>query len=143
MAMWELDKPDPCRAFGTELLYNFLFNCGVAGLHFDPNYTAVLTDNGDGSIHLRTTSKYGSVVPDDQNYPNNTYILKIEVANVQGNGKMSIRNTANQWHNMLYFTTPGTYAVTYTGSIKDIHCGASNDSNFECDFLSYSLRLKK
>ena len=142
MKLGLLSLPDPCDPKGGELLYNTNFYCGLSGWHFDPNYTAELTDNGNGSIHLKATSNYGSVVPDNQNYPNDTYILKIEVANVQGNGKMSIRNTANTWFNLLYFTTPGTYSVEYTGSIKDIHCGASNDTDFECDFLSYSLKIK-
>jgi hypothetical protein len=125
-----------------ELLYNWTFDCGLSGWHYDTNYPATLTDNGDGSIHIVSNSNYGSVVPDKQVFPTETYILEIEVANVVGNGKMSIRNQNNQWHNIKYFDTAGVYAVEYTGNIKDIHCGASNDSTFQCDFLSYSLKLK-
>jgi hypothetical protein len=124
-----------------ELLCNSEFDFGLNGWHFDPKYTAELTDNGDGSIHLKTTSNYGSVVPNGQQFPNDSYVLEIEVANVSGNGKMSIRDTANNWHNLKYFTAAGRYSVVFTGGINDIHCGASNDANFECDFLSYSLKI--
>jgi len=131
-----------CPLEGSELLYNHSFKCGLLSWGHDPAYNAELTDNGDGSIHLKTLSNYGSVVPDYDVFPVATYVLEIEVINVVGNGKMSIRNSANTWFNMLYFTTDGKYFVEYTGSIKDIHCGASNDSSFECDFLSYSLKKK-
>jgi hypothetical protein len=123
-----------------ELLCNPEFDFGLYGWHFDPKYTAELTDNGDGSIHLKSTSNYGSVVPNGQQFPNDTYTLVIKVANVSGNGKMSIRDTANNWHNLKYFTTAGIYRITFTLGINDIHCGASNDANFECDFLSYSMK---
>jgi hypothetical protein len=131
-----------CPKPQDELLNNWTFDCGVRSWHFDPNYPATITDNGDGSVHLVTNSNYGSVVPDKQIFPTETYVLEIEVANVVGNGKMSIRNQANQWHNLEYFTADGIYTVEYTGNIKDIHCGASNDTNFSCDFLSYSLKVK-
>jgi hypothetical protein len=129
-----------CPSPDGELLFNWTFDCGVSGWHFDPNFPAVITDNDDGSIHLRATTRYGSVVPDKQRFPVDTYVLTIEVANVSGNGKMSIRNQANQWFNLETFNADGTYTVEYTGNIKDIHCGADNNTGFECDFLSYSLK---
>jgi hypothetical protein len=131
-----------CGSPREELLFNYSFDCGLNGWGNDPNYPATLTDNGDGSIHIKANSNYGSVVPDNQIFPTETYVLEIEVANVVGNGKMSIRNQANTWFNLEYFTVDGTYTVEYTGNIKDIHCGASNDATFECDFLSYSLKVK-
>ena len=129
-----------CGSPRDELLHNYSFDCGTAGWHYDPNYPATITDNGDGSVHIVTNSNYGSVVPDNQIFPIDTYVLTIEVANVVGNGKMSIRNQNNQWFNLETFTADGTYSVEYTGNIKDIHCGAANDTNFSCDFLSYSLK---
>jgi hypothetical protein len=131
-----------CGSPRGELLHNYSFDCGLGGWGHDPKFPATLTDNGDGSIHLYANDRYGSVVPDKQDFPNNTYILTIEVANVAGNGKMSIRNTANQWFNLETFTADGTYSVEYTGNIKNIHCGADNNIGFECDFLSYSLIVK-
>ena len=142
MAITIINMIDKCFQTAGELLYNYSFDCGVKGWHFDPNYTAVITDNGNGSIHLRTTSNYGSVVPDNQNYPHDTYVLTIDVANVVGGGKMSIRNTANTWFNLETFNADGTYSVEYSGDIKDIHCGADNDTSFQCDFLKYSLMKK-
>ena len=133
---------DYCPLEDGELLYNHSFDCGTVAWGFDPNYTAVITDNGNGSVHLRTTSNYGSVVPDYDVFPIDTYILEIEVANVSGNGKMSIRNSHNTWFNLETFNTDGVYTVEYSGNIKDIHCGAAGDPNFECDFLSYSLMTK-
>jgi hypothetical protein len=132
-----------CGSPRDELLFNYSFKCGVNGWHFDINYPATITDNGDGSIHIVTNSNYGSVVPDMQIFDTNTYILEIEVANVVGNGKMSIRNKNNTWFNLEHFTVDGIYSVEYTGNIKDIHCGADNDVGFECDFLSYSLKIKE
>jgi hypothetical protein len=124
-----------------ELLYNYEFDCGLRSWHFDSKFPAILTDNDDGSIHIKATSNYGSVVPDKQRFPYAKYILEIEVVNVVGNGKMSIRNTANTWFNIQYFNADGIYAAEYTGNIKDIHCGASNDATFQCDFLRYSLKV--
>jgi hypothetical protein len=137
---WITKIPDTCASPYPELLYNWTFDCGLIGWHFSPSYSAILKDNGDGSINLEATSKYGSVIPDDQVYPYGSYRLTVEVDNVSGNGKMSIRNQGNVWFNLLYFTAPGVYTVTYTGDIKEIHCGASNDEHFKCDFLSYSLK---
>jgi hypothetical protein len=131
-----------CPQLEGELLYNASFDCGVSGWHFDPNYPATITDNGDGSVHIVTNSNYGSVVPNKQIFPIADYVLTIEVANVVGNGKMSIRNQHNNWFNLKYFDTDGVYTTDYSGNIKDIHCGASNDNSFNCDFLSYSLKLK-
>jgi hypothetical protein len=131
-----------CGSPRGELLFNYSFKCGLNGWHFDPNFPAELTDNGDGSVHLKAIDRYGSCVPDDQTFDNDTYTLTIEVANVVGNGKMSIRNTGNTWFNLQTFTADGTYAAEYTGDIKEIHCGADSDTTFECDFLSYSLKVK-
>ena len=131
-----------CSKPDGELLNNWTFDCGLRSWGHDPNFPATVTDNGDGSIHLYANDRYGSVVPDKQNFPNDTYVLTIEVANVVGNGKMSIRNTQNTWFNLETFTADGTYSVEYTGDIKNIHCGADNNAGFESDFLSYSLKRK-
>jgi hypothetical protein len=128
-----------CGSPRGELLFNYSFKCGLNGWGFDPAFPATVTDNGDGSIHLLANDRYGSVVPNKQNFATATYVLTIEVANVVGNGKMSVRNTSNQWFNLETFNTAGTYSVEYTGDIKNIHCGADNNAGFECDFLSYSL----
>ena len=76
-----------CPKPAGELLYNWSFDCGTSGWHFDPNYPAIITDNGDGSIHIVANSNYGSVVPNKQIFPIDEYVLEIEVANVVGNGK--------------------------------------------------------
>jgi hypothetical protein len=126
-----------------ELLYNWTFECGVLGWGHAPAYPATITDNGNGSIHLRTNSRYGSVVPDNDVFGHGEYVLEIVLESVRGNGKMSIRDPANNWHNITYFSSDGIHIAKYTGAIKDIHCGASNDATFKCDFLSYSLMTQE
>jgi hypothetical protein len=79
-----------CELTGGEYLHNSSFDCSLDGWTFDSNYPATLTDNKDGSIHIKSNSKYGSVVPVDALFDDGDYLLEINVANVSGNGKMSI-----------------------------------------------------
>jgi hypothetical protein len=142
-AFWKDNCKDKvCYKPSDELLTNPSFDCGLDGWGFDTNYPATLTDNDDGSIHLKSESNFGSVVPNNAIFNDKVeYQLSITVANVKGNGKMSIRNSANTWFNLETFTTDGTYSTTYTGNIITIHCGADSDASFECDFLDYSLKV--
>ena len=129
-----------CPPPAGEILWNYDFNCGVKKWGFDPNYPAIITDNGDGSLHLKSTSNFGSLVPEIALQPISTYILKIKVINISGNGKMSIRNSNNAWFNSPNYTTPGEYSFTYHGNIKEIHVGADSDDTFEADFDFISLK---
>ena len=119
-------KSDPCSPTGGELLYNYTFDCGLKGWHFDPNYPATLTDNGNGSIHIDSIANYASVVPNRQAFSGAYYTLIIEVANVVGNGKMSIKKENGQWTTIAEFTTDGIHRAEYTGIINDINCGANH-----------------
>jgi len=129
-----------CEKPAGELLDNFDFNCGTIGWTHDANYPATITDNGDGSVHLKADSDYGSLVPMNDVLPSADYVIEVSVRNVSGNGKISIRNTANQWHNLEYYDADGVYSATYTGDIKDIHVGAADDTNFEADYDYISLK---
>jgi hypothetical protein len=46
--MKNCDKPS------GQLLDNFEFDCGKTGWYYHPSYPAVITDNGDGSVHLKS-----------------------------------------------------------------------------------------
>jgi hypothetical protein len=129
-----------CGKPSGELLDNWTFDCGVAGWFYNPNYPAIITDNNDGSVHLKSTSQFGSLRPLKHQFPSDKYIFNIEVKNVVGSGKISVRSSSG-WHNIATFTDGGKVIATYEGVITDINIGANNDDTFECDFLSCSLKV--
>ena len=129
------DKPD------GELLDNWTFDCGIYKWGHDENYPAIVTDNRNGSLHLKSESDFGSLVPElDGVLPSDTYILECKVANISGIGKMSIRESNNTWHNGPDITTDGVHQFEYTGDVKEIHCGANSDPSYEADYEYISLR---
>jgi hypothetical protein len=142
---WLIDTPiDPYDCYvdpsSGEHLPNWSFDCGIYGWGFAPAYPATITDNGDGSLHLKTDSNYGSLVPDATTYPPADWVLKCKVRNIVGTGKLSIRRPDNTWVNSGFYTADGEYALHYSGEIKEIHVGAANDVTFEADYDFISLR---
>ena len=139
-------KSDPCAPKNGELIYNFSFDCGLKRWGFDSNYPATITDNGDGSVHLKANSNFGSLVPQKFNgstsIPWDTYIVECEIENIVGIGKMSVRRVNDAWFNSPDITTNGVHTFEYTGNIKEIHVGANGDPNFEADYKYISLRKK-
>jgi hypothetical protein len=140
--VWSLVR-DMCPEYEYELLRNYTFDCGLNHFSYDPNYPATLTYTTPGEVHLVTNSSYGSVVPTLQEiFPSDDYTIRCKVKDVSGNGKMSIRNSANTWFNVKLYDTDGIYEADYTGNIKDIHIGASNDENSSATYEWISLRKK-
>ena len=132
-----------CPHAQWEILYNASFDCGLDGWGFDPTYPATISDNGDGSVHLKADSSFGSLVPFlPVSLPWQTYIIECKVRNVVGTGKMSLRRINNTWYNSPDITTDGVHTFEYTGNIKEIHVGANSDPNFEADYDYISLKLK-
>jgi hypothetical protein len=125
-----------------EFIPNWSFDCGLYKWGFDPTYPAILTDNGDGSVHLKTDSNFGSLVPDDDTFPNGDWVLECKVRNVVGNGKLSIRRPNGTWVTNTLYTTDGTYHSNYSGIIAEIHVGADGDPTFEADYDYISLRKR-
>ena len=123
-----------------EFLYNWTFDCGDLKWGFDSNYPAIITDNGDGSLHLQSTSNFGSLVPEIGVFPSDNYIISCKIRNISGTGKMSIRRTNNSWHNSPDITTDGIHSYEYSGDIKEIHVGAQADDTYEADYEYISLR---
>ena len=123
-----------------EFLANWSFDCGLYQWSFDPSYPATLTDNGDGSVHLKTDSNFGSLVPAGAPFPAASWVIEVVVRNVIGNGKMSFRRLNGTWVSTP-FNTDGTHrSNAFSGGISEIHCGADGDNTFEADFDSISLR---
>ena len=132
--------PDDCFSKPEEeYLYNWNFNCGIKNWQYDSNYPAILTDNGNGTVHLKTTSQYGSVVPVALPPDNASWILEVSIFNIVGAAKMSIRRPNNTWINNP-IPGDGVHQMLYDGTIKTIHIGADNDATFEADYDYYSLR---
>jgi len=123
-----------------EFLPNWDFNCGLFQWGFDPTYPATLTDNGDGSVHLKTDSDFGSLVPANDNFGAASWVLKCKVRNIVGTGKMSIRRLNGTWVNSAEYTADGEYTMNYSGAIQEIHVGAANDPSYEADYDYISLR---
>jgi hypothetical protein len=129
--------PDPDSG---EFLINWDFNCGKYGWGHSPAYPATITDNGDGSLHLKADSNYGSLVPHSQTFDSANWLLECKVRNIAGNGKLSLRRPNNVWINSPIYTTDGVYSLAFSGAIKEIHVGAANDATYEADYDYISLK---
>jgi hypothetical protein len=129
-----------------EIFYNNEFDCGTDGWTFNPNYNAEITDNGDGTVHLKALSKYGSIVPKYYPKESGTWIIEVSVKNQSSAngkwGKISIRNPQNQWDTVEFGSMDdGIYTNEYSGVIADINIGANNDTSYECDFEYISMKV--
>jgi hypothetical protein len=131
---------DACEKPAGEYLENWTFDCGVQSWGNAPSYPATITDNGDGSVHLKADSNYGSLVPNHQTFDAADWLLSCKVRNVSGTGKMSLRRPNNSWVNSPAYSTDGEYSMTFSGAIKEIHVGAFNDAAYEADYEYISLR---
>jgi len=142
-AQWLIDTPitpEDCfeKPFG-EYLFNWNFNCRLMHWGTASNYPATITDLGGGIVHLKTNSQYGSIVPDAVPSDAAEWILEVSIFNIIGNAKMSIRRPNNTWINHQ-IPGDGVHQMLYSGTIKEIHIGASNDTTMEADYDYYSLR---
>jgi hypothetical protein len=122
------------------MLYNWTFDCGLDGWGFEPLYPATLTDNGDGSVHLKTESNFGSLVPTDGTYPGDTYIIEVSIRNQVGNGKISFRRPNGTWVSTPTLGDGVHQSNVFTGQIREIHVGADGDNTYEADYEYISLK---
>ena len=130
-----------CPAPDEELLYNWSFDCGLDSWGFDEAYPAILTDNGDGSVHLKTDSDFGSLVPHDGTYPANNYIVEVSLLNQVGNGKISFRRPNGTWVSTPTIGDGVHQSNPYSGEIVEIHVGADGDPTYEADYEYISLKI--
>ena len=133
------EELEVCAKDVDEFLDNAQFTCGIAYWGHAPIYPAEISDNGDGTVHLKTLSEWGSLVPGNDSFPNGSWIIEVEILNQVGNGKISFRKPNGQW-----VSTPtigdGVHTATYTGEIREIHVGADSDPNYEADYNYISLK---
>ena len=129
-----------CGSPRDELLFNYSFDCGVIGWGFEPLYPAIITDNGDGSLHLKTESNFGSLVPEKGTYPNGTYVIEVKFRNQVGNGKISFRRPNGTWVSTPTVGDGVHQSDTFTGIISEIHVGADGDNTYEADYEYISLK---
>jgi len=130
-----------CPRPSGELLYNWTFDCGMDGWGYASIYPATITDNGDGSLHLKTDSDWGSLVPDDGTYPGNSYIIEVSIRNQVGNGKISFRRPNGTWVSTPTVGDGIHQSNVFTGEISEIHVGADNDPSYEADYEYISLKV--
>ena len=71
----------PCPRPDDEYLFNYSFDCGKLGWNYELIYPAVITDNGDGSLHLKTDSDFGSLVPNTIPHDNQSWIIEVSIRN--------------------------------------------------------------
>jgi len=121
-----------CDAEGTQLIDNHTFDCGTMKWTSDASYPATITGNGDGSVHLTADTDYGSLVPENRTFPDGSYNLTVDVRNMTGAGKASIRDNGGTWHSQTL--VDGNNVFPYTGTISTINVGADNDASFVADF---------
>ena len=133
-----------CHKPEDELLRNPSFDCGLAYWGYHPTFPAELTNNNNGSIHIKALNNYSSLEPIDtitgNGFPSGEYILKVEVANIVGNGKVSFKT--NDWSGNFPLAN-GTNIIAFDSNGRDITrlaIGANNDVTFEADILSVSLK---
>jgi len=130
-----------CPRPNGELLDNWTFDCGTRNWSFAPVYPATITDNGDGSLHLKTDSDWGSLVPVHQTYPDNSYIIEVKFRNQVGNGKISFRRPNNSWVSTPTIGDGVHQSAVFNGAIKEIHVGADSDPSYEADYEYISLKV--
>ena len=131
-----------CNQPNGEFLTNWSFECGTMGWGFDPAYPAIITDNGDGSLHLKTDSNFGSLVPNDQIYPAADWIIEVKFRNQIGNGKISFRRPNNSWVSTPTIGDGVHQSNPFSGAIAEIHVGADGDSTYEADYEYISLKVR-
>ncbi len=133
-AVWD-SKPE------FELLYNHDFDCGLT-LWNDNPYDAVLTDNGDGSIHIKAVEPYGCICPVEMPdlSKNVTYRVTINVRNIVGNGVISIHTDAGWQYYTFNTDEQHIFDFSSSSTIIELAVGADNDTNFECDLDYISLK---
>ena len=123
-----------------EFLENWSFDCGLNYWVSDPNYEAILTDNEDGSIHIKAISQWGSVTPINTPFEAGDYTVRIGMANIVGNGKFSYRVNGT-WHTHSPLVNgENIFSFTANDTITDFVVGADDDTSFEADPQYISLR---
>ena len=130
-----------CSKPAGELLNNYTFDCGLLSWGFADIYPAILTDNKDGSVHLKTDSNWGSLVPDDGTYPANDYVIEVSIRNQTGNGKISFRRPNGTWVSTPTIGDGIHQSAVFSGEIKEIHVGADDDTTYEADYDYISLKV--
>ena len=131
-----------CDRPSGELLFNYSFDCGLQGWGFDETYPATLSDNGDGSVHLQADSNFGSLVPNNESFPNNTYVIEVKFRNQVGDGKISFRRPNGTWVSTPTLGDGIHQSDVFTGEIREIHVGADGDDTYEADYEYISLRVQ-
>ena len=134
-------KGNNCSKPNGELLNNYSFDCGLLSWGFDPTYPAILTDNGNGSVHLKTDSNFGSLVPNDGTYPANDYIIEVSILNQIGDGKISFRRPNGTWVSTPTLGDGVHQSAVFSGEIREIHVGADGDNTYEADYEYISLKV--
>jgi len=125
-----------------EYLFNSSFECGLLGWDFDPAYPATITDNGDGSLHLKTASPFGSLVPDKETFDAAEWVIEVKFRNQVGNGKISFRRPNNTWVSTPTIGDGVHQSNPFSGAIAEIHVGADGDDTYEADYEYISLRKR-
>jgi hypothetical protein len=137
-------KDDTCDTPADEYLRNWNFDCGTLGWTHSSNFTSKITYNEDGSVHLRATERFGSVVPMEIPDDDADWLVEVKVRNQTGTkgGKVSVlrANTSN-WDTVLFGgVEDGIYWNRYEGVIGSIDVGANNETGFQMDLDYYSLK---
>jgi len=125
-----------------EYLYNYTFDCGTLGWDFDPAYPATITDNGDGSLHLKADSPFGSLVPDKGTFDAADWVIEVEIVNQVGSGKISFRRPNGTWVSTPTLGDGVHQSNPFSGAIAEIHVGADGDDTYEADYLYISLKKR-
>jgi hypothetical protein len=126
-----------CPPVYPSMLENEEFGCGTMGWTYNPQYPSEITDNGDGSIHLKANTTFGSVSPVNVPTEDASYHIEVSVRNQVGAspGKISFQRPNGSWHTVEFSSMDdGVYTSDYAGVIRRIDIGANNDTSFECDF---------
>ena len=130
------DKPD------GEFLDNWSFDCGAWYWGFDSAYPATITDNGDGSLHLKTNSNFGSLVPHNQTFEAADWVIEVKFRNQVGNGKISFRRPNGTWVSTPTIGDGVHQSNPFSGAIAEIHVGADGDDTYEADYEYISLKRR-
>ena len=134
--------PSFCAKPAGQYLDNWTFDCGMKYWGFDSAYPATITDNEDGSLHLKTDSNFGSLVPDNETFEAANWVIEVKFRNQVGNGKISFRRPNNTWVSTPTIGDGVHQSNPFSGAIAEIHVGADGDDTYEADYEYISLRKR-
>ena len=119
---------------------NPFFDYGTLRWKQSGSHTSDLTDNHDGTVHIKALSNYGGISPEIENYPRGDYVIGYKCDNVISSGKLAWYDGSN-WHNEPVFNSDiDTTVLAIDTKVELLTINANNNTTFECDIDHFFIQ---